>query len=78
MPWGLTFGPPPLYLPLPAKIRMEILDPIRFDRSGPEAERDEAYVNECARVVESRMQRTLDRLAGTPHDAESMAIAPVK
>ena len=62
-PWGLTLGPPPVYLPLPSKIRIEILAPIRFDRGGPEAAEDEAYVARCAAVVEDRMQRTLERLA---------------
>ena len=63
LPWGLTFFPPPLYLPLPAKIRMEVLEPIRFERSGPEAAADDEYVAECAAVVEGRMQEALTRLA---------------
>jgi diacylglycerol/phytol O-acyltransferase len=63
LPWGFTPGPPVLYLPLPAKIRMEILEPIRFARTGAEAAKDEAYVAECARLVEGRMQETLSRLA---------------
>ena len=62
-PWGLTFFPPPLYVPMPAKIRMEILPPIHFRRHGEAAARDEAYVAECAALVEARMQETLDRLA---------------
>ena len=65
VPWGLTFFPPPLYLPMPAKIRMEILEPIRFSRTGEAAAKDEAYVAECATLVENRMQVTLDRLAAT-------------
>ncbi len=63
LPWGFTPFPPPLYLPLPAKIRMEVLPPIAFDASGPEAARDEGYVKQCARVVETRMQEALERLA---------------
>lgn len=63
LPWGLTLFPPPIYLPLPVKIRMEIMEPIHFERSDPDAERDEAYVAQCAQIVESRMQETLDRLA---------------
>ena len=64
VPWGLTPFPPPVYLPLPTRIRMEILDPIRFDRSGEDAASDDNYVSECAARVEGLMQATLDRLAG--------------
>src|SRR5262249_306082 len=41
IPWGLTFFPPPLYLPLPSKIRMEILEPIHFSRRGKVAANDD-------------------------------------
>lgn len=63
VPWGLTVGPMPPYLPLPTRIRIEILEPIHFLRTGPEAAADEAYVAACARDVEARMQSTLTRLA---------------
>src|SRR5690606_24435185 len=43
MPWGLTLGPVP-YIPWPSKIRVEILEPMHFQRSGHEAAEDEAYV----------------------------------
>lgn len=62
-PWGLTFFPPPLYIPMPSKIRMEILEPIHFDRSGEEAAQDDEYVACCAMIVEAKMQAALDRLA---------------
>ena len=64
-PWGLTLGPPPPHLPFPSRIRIEVTAPIRFDRSGPGAADDEAYVKRCAAEVEAVMQATLDRLAGT-------------
>jgi 1-acyl-sn-glycerol-3-phosphate acyltransferase len=63
VPWGLTWGPLLPFLPLPAKIRVEILEPIRFDRSGAAAVDDRDYVAACAREVERRMQQVLDRLA---------------
>lgn len=63
LPWGLTLGPPLFFFPLPVKIRIEFLTPIRFERSGEAAARDEAYVRACAETVESRMQRALNRLA---------------
>ena len=65
IPWGITIGPSPPYLPLPTKIAIEFLEPIAFERSGPEAADDDAYVETCARHVEVRMQRALDRLVAT-------------
>ncbi|MFP4477424.1 MAG: hypothetical protein ACLFOY_17810 [Desulfatibacillaceae bacterium] len=62
-PLGLTFGPPPFFIPYPARILLEIMEPIRFDRSGPEAARDDRYVRECAAMVEAAMQETLTGLA---------------
>ena len=62
IPWGITIGPPPLYIPIPVKILIEISEPIRFGRDGHEAAGDEDYVVECATLVETGMQKTLDRL----------------
>jgi len=62
IPWGLTLGPPPIYLPWPARIIQEVLAPITFDRSGEEAAADPAYVRACADEVEGQMQATLTRL----------------
>ncbi len=63
LPWGLTLGPAPPHLPLPTRIRIEILDPIRFERSGKEAAEDRHYVDTCARRVEETMQRSLSQLS---------------
>jgi 1-acyl-sn-glycerol-3-phosphate acyltransferase len=63
IPWGLTAGPIPLYLPFPSWILMEVLEPITFERTGAEAADDEGYVRACADRVESEMQTCLDRLA---------------
>lgn len=63
LPWGITFGPPLFFLPLPVKIKTQILPPIRFDRSGDEAAHDRRYVAQCAREVEHAMQDCLTRLA---------------
>jgi 1-acyl-sn-glycerol-3-phosphate acyltransferase len=57
VPWGLNVGDFLGHVPLPAKIRMEVLEPIdvgRFD----EADSDEAYD-----YVVSRMQESLTALA---------------
>ncbi len=62
-PWGVTPGPPPVYLPFPVRMLIELLDPIEFERSGPEAAEDDAWVRECDRRVRADMQRALVRLA---------------
>jgi 1-acyl-sn-glycerol-3-phosphate acyltransferase len=62
-PWGLTPGPPPVYLPFPVRMLIELLDPIEFERNGPDAAEDEAWVRECDRRVRASMQRALSRLA---------------
>ncbi|MBI4954380.1 MAG: acyltransferase family protein [Myxococcales bacterium] len=62
-PWGLTLGPPPPWLPYPARILMEVLPPVRFERTGPAAAADEAWVARCADAVERAMQAALTRLA---------------
>ena len=62
-PWGLTLGPfiPP-YVPWPAKILVELLEPIRFSRTGPDAARDVDWVDECAAQVERVLEEALARL----------------
>ncbi len=63
LPWGLTLGPPPLYIPLRTRILMEVCEPFVFDRSGPQAADDDDYVAECDAAVRQVMQATLARLA---------------
>jgi len=63
VPWGFWIGVPPLYLPFPSRILIEVLAPITFDRSGPDAANDPAYVAQCAATVETQMQASLTRLA---------------
>lgn len=64
VPWGLTLGVVPTYIPLPTRILIEIGPPICFARSGNAAASDAAYVRACADQVEAAMQATLTRLAG--------------
>lgn len=61
-PWGISIGAPP-YVPWPTKVLIEVLEPIDFDRSGPEAASDDDYVEVCHRKVVTAMQGALDRLA---------------
>ena len=63
LPWGVSFLPLFPYIPLPARIRVEVLDPIHFEHTGKEAAGDEAWVGECAARVETTMQETLTRLS---------------
>lgn len=63
LPFGLVpFAPPP-YLPVAGRVRIRVLPPIHFTRSGAEAAADEAYVEACHRVVVGAMQRALKALA---------------
>jgi 1-acyl-sn-glycerol-3-phosphate acyltransferase len=61
LPWGVALGPLP-NIPLPAKIHTRVCAPIRLARSGHEASRDRAYVQECYELVVRTMQRELDQL----------------
>jgi 1-acyl-sn-glycerol-3-phosphate acyltransferase len=63
LPWGLVVGPGLFYFPWPTRILIEVLDPIRFERSGEAAAADPEYVRACAEHVEGTMQEALDRLA---------------
>jgi 1-acyl-sn-glycerol-3-phosphate acyltransferase len=61
-PFGLTIETIPTHLPLPAKIRTELLDPIHVDHD-PERVNDREYVTSIYREVESAIQDGMDRLA---------------
>jgi len=60
--FGLTIETIPTHLPLPAKIRTELLDPIRVDHDAARVN-DRAYVNSIYREVQSAIQHGMDRLA---------------
>jgi hypothetical protein len=47
---------------LPVPIFIDVLEPIYFERSGPEAADDATYVEECHQRVLDAMQLTLDQL----------------
>jgi 1-acyl-sn-glycerol-3-phosphate acyltransferase len=63
IPFGLTIETIPTHLPLPAKIRTELLDPIHVDKD-PERVNDREYVDSIYLEVESAIQHAMDRLAG--------------
>ena len=59
LPWGLNVGDLLGHIPLPAKITIEVLQPIHLrDQFGPEPDIDEVYEH-----VTRVMQETLDGLA---------------
>jgi 1-acyl-sn-glycerol-3-phosphate acyltransferase len=62
MPFGLTIETIPTHLPLPAKIRTELLEPIHVD-TDPERVNDREYVNSIYLEVKSAIQVGMDRLA---------------
>ncbi len=61
-PFGLTIETIPTHLPLPAKIRTELLEPIDVDHD-PDRVNDRKYVESIYREVESEIQSGMDRLA---------------
>jgi 1-acyl-sn-glycerol-3-phosphate acyltransferase len=62
IPFGVTIETIPTHLPLPAKIRTELLDPIQVD-NDPERVNDNEYVNSIYLEVKSAIQGGMDRLA---------------
>ncbi len=63
IPWGITSGYIP-YFPLPAKVHVELGEPITFPEYGPEDAADPAAMRRCADVIYARVQQLLTRLAG--------------
>jgi hypothetical protein len=51
-----------MHVPLPAKIRTELLEPIRLD-PDPERADDRVYVESTYREIEAALQAGMDRLA---------------
>jgi len=61
-PFPLAIEILPMHLPLPAKIRTELLDPIELD-TDPTRSEDDEYVSSIYRKVEAAIQAGMDRLA---------------
>jgi hypothetical protein len=62
VPFGLTIETIPTHLPLPAKIRTELLHPIHVDKD-PERIDDREYVDSIYLEVQSAIQDAMNRLA---------------
>lgn len=61
LPFGIWLEVMPSHIPLPSKIRYEVLEPIRVD-TDPARENDAAYVDQIYHEVEARLQEGVDRL----------------
>ena len=62
LPFGLTVETIPTHLPLPAKIRTELLDPIHVDKDPGRVD-DREYVDSIYLEVKSAIQDAMGRLA---------------
>lgn len=61
-PFPLAVEILPTHLPLPARVRTELLDPIELD-TAPTRSEDDEYVSSIYREVEAAIQAGMDRLA---------------
>lgn len=62
LPWGISVGPG-FYWPLPVRMRIRVLPPMRWPSLPPEAADDDEIVWRCREEVRSVMQAALDALA---------------
>ena len=61
-PFGITLEAFPMHIPLPAKIRTEILEPVDII-NDPDRANDIAYVDKKYKEIERRIQEGVNRLA---------------
>lgn len=62
LPWGIAIGTVP-YFPFPTRILIEVLEPMRFERTGEEAASDDAYIGALDEALRARMQEKLTALS---------------
>jgi len=62
LPWGISTPAMPGF-PLPAKITVQVCEPLDWSRFAPEDAADPAVLEQCYEEVTSVMQATLDALA---------------
>jgi 1-acyl-sn-glycerol-3-phosphate acyltransferase len=62
LPWGIS-SPAMPGVPLPAKITVQVCEPLDWSRFGPEGADDPAVLEQCYEEITSIMQTTLDALA---------------
>jgi len=62
LPWGVSL-PGPFYLPMPAKITVQVCEPLDWSAHGPEAANNPEIVDRCYAEITEVMQGTLSALA---------------
>ncbi len=62
LPWGIS-SPAIPGMPLPAKITVQVCEPLDWSRFGPKGADDPEVLDRCYEEITSIMQATLDRLA---------------
>jgi 1-acyl-sn-glycerol-3-phosphate acyltransferase len=62
LPWGIS-SPALPGVPLPAKITVQVCEPLDWSRFGPEGADDPEVLEQCYQEITSIMQVTLDTLA---------------
>jgi len=62
VPWGIS-SPVIPGMPLPAKITVQVCEPLDWSHFGPEGADDPDVLDRCYEEITSIMQATLDRLA---------------
>jgi len=62
LPWGISTPAMP-GIPLPAKITVQVCDPLDWSHFGPESAGDSEVLEQCYQEITSIMQSTLDALA---------------
>jgi len=62
LPWGIS-SPATPGVPLPARITVQVCEPLDWNRFGPEDADDPEVLEQCYQEITSIMQTTLDRLA---------------
>ena len=62
LPWGVSL-PGPFYLPMPAKITVQVCEPLDWSAHGPKAANNPEIVDRCYAEITEVMQGTLSALA---------------
>ena len=62
LPWGVSL-PGPFYIPMPAKITVQVCEPLDWSAYGPEAANDPEILDRCYAEITEVMQETLSALA---------------
>jgi 1-acyl-sn-glycerol-3-phosphate acyltransferase len=62
LPWGVSI-PGPFYIPMPAKITVQVCEPLDWSAYGPEAADEPEILDRCYAEITEVMQETLSGLA---------------